>query len=126
MNFQDMQGDLPLRAVHPNNLGAMCDRVSVLSHAYSVARITKRYAYVEYSNPDEYGRSHPMTALLPVLPDGFIVLSIYDVKNDNQHGEGWQCFQVLIDCPVLWRSRPGLKDWATQDEWKTKEKGKVS
>lgn len=115
-NLDQLQGECSLRAVYPANLRAMCARISGMCHRFSVERITKRFAYVVYSNPNEYGTERPMTALYPVMPDGRIVLDVHDVKNDSWDGEGWQAFEQLRECPQLWRSAPDKDDWRTREE----------
>jgi hypothetical protein len=43
-------------------------------------------------------------------------MDIKEVIHDNWEGEGWQAFQPLMDCPMLWRSGPHMQDWATRVE----------
>ncbi|KKM74874.1 hypothetical protein LCGC14_1395920 [marine sediment metagenome] len=116
-----IQFDHRLRAVSVPNLEAMCERVSGMCHRYTLDGITKTRAYVEYSNPDEWGHEAPMTAVFPVIHGLYgkdcpaVVLSIMNVQKDNQHGEGWQSFGCIVDGPELWRA-PGDGVWATREE----------
>lgn len=101
-----VQFDHRERVVSEENLRAMCDRVSGTCHRYHIQKITERYCYVEYSNPDEYGSEHPMVAVFPVYHTlhVHIILDIVKVMYDSWQGEGWQAFQILMDCPSLWRA----------------------
>ncbi|KKK95360.1 hypothetical protein LCGC14_2673560, partial [marine sediment metagenome] len=98
-----IQFDHRLRAVSVANLEAMCARASGMCHRYILDGVTKTRAYVEYSNPDEYGHESPMVAVLPVIHGLYgsdvpaVVLSIMNVQKDNQHGEGWQSFGCIVD-----------------------------
>ena len=40
-----------------------------MAHTYTVARITDRFCYVQYSNPNEYGTPRPITAVFSVVPE---------------------------------------------------------
>lgn len=124
--MQPLQFDHKIRVVSLANLKAMCERVSGMCHRYSVTKVSKGYVSVQYSNPDEYGAETPMVALFPVWSrygkdesELGVILEIHKVQFNNWSGEGWQAFQSLIDCPVLWRD---TKDgaWLTTEE--TREK----
>jgi hypothetical protein len=113
------QFDSSIRVVALSNLEAMAKRVSGTCHKFHVSRVTKTRAYVEYSNPDEYGAPRPMEAVFPAWPEfegTVIALSILRVRGDKWDGEGRQAFQPLIDCPQLWRSSPDSDDWRTRQE----------
>lgn len=123
------QSDSKVRVVHLSNLKAMCARVSWVCHRYWVKKVSRSRVHVCYSNPDEYGSEHVMTAVFPCYPNGFadnednpnIVLDILRVFNDNWHGEGWQAFDTLLDCPTLWRD-PSTNEWATKEEIEASDK----
>lgn len=92
-------------------------------HVYRVEAVSRTTAYVEYTNPTEYGTPQPMTAVLPLYwqdDTPHVVFHILRVIRDNWNGEGWQAFTALLDCPVLWRSAPDATDWRTEDEIKIK------
>jgi hypothetical protein len=107
------QFDSQVRMVNLVNLVAMCGHQSGFSHRYTVSKISRSRVHVEYSNPDEYGNESPMTAVFPCFPNDFgpenadnpyIVLQIMRVVGDTWNGEGWQAFDQLLTCPVLYRS----------------------
>jgi hypothetical protein len=108
------QFDWAKRVVSLVNLEAMCKYISGTCHEFKVSKVTRNRAYVEYSNPTEYGTPEPMTLVLPCYPGGWdstaVVLDILNVQHDNWHGEGWQAFQPLLDCPTLWRN-PQTDTW---------------
>ncbi len=120
-----LQGDTNERVVYLDNLEAMCKQVSGMAHRFWVEKVTRARVYVAYSNPDEYGNENAFLAVFPLIPANAgdenrdnprVVLTIMDTKYEpsNHHGEGWQCFQLLMDCPVLWRN-PETKQWMTQE-----------
>lgn len=108
------QFDHSVRVVSLDNLRAMCERVSGMAHRFDVVKVSRSRVHVEYSNPDEYGRARPVTAIYPCYPSSF------DSTNDNPaivldmlrcfdpekiwDGDAWQCFELLHECPTLWRS----------------------
>lgn len=111
------QFDHKERVVSLENLTAMCEQVSSVCHRYWIESVSSNRVKVGYSNPDEWGSNHPMIAIFPAYPSAFdkndnpcVVLDILDVKYDNWDGEGWQAFQSLLDCPVLWRN-PVTEEW---------------
>lgn len=129
------QADMTVRVVAVSNLEAMCERISSTCHSFDVTKVSRSRVHVEYSNPDEFrecpfwdhsvpfvGNENPMTAVFPCYPNPFdaenpyVILDITRVINDTWHGEGWQAFQELIDCPQLYRSRPDANDWKTREE----------
>ncbi len=118
------QYDSRVRVVALSNLEAMCKRVSGMCHRYEVAKVTRSRVHVEYSNPDEWGNEHPMIAVFPCYPardfgqdEGcYVILDYLRILHDTWDGEGWQAFEVLRDCPELFRSRPDANDWATREE----------
>lgn len=110
------QFDSQFRVVSVDNLQAMCDEVSSSCHKYHVSEVSNRFVTVEYSNPDEYGNRNPMRVMFPHIPiygAKGVMLSIHRVINDDMDGEGWQHFQILLDCPVLWRN-PTTGDWQAE------------
>lgn len=116
------QFDSRIRVVSVENLRAMCARVSGVCHRFEVTGVSRSRVTVTYSNPNEYGTDHPMSAIYPCFPGGtadtenpYTVLSMLRVLNDNWNGDGWQAFDILHDCPVLWRSPVDCK-WWTKDE----------
>lgn len=121
----ETQQDHNVRVVALTNLRAMCKRVSGFCHRFEVEKVTRTRCYVSYSNPDEYGHESPMIAVFPIYPSGWpddaenprVVLEILTVQRDNWHGEGWQAFSPLLDCPVLYRAT--MHDdcpWETAEE----------
>lgn len=117
------QFDNQTRIVALSNLEAMCQRVSGMCHRYEVTKVSRSRVHVTYSNPNEYGSEYPMTAIFPSYPSGndtlnhqaspCVVLDIMRVVNDSWDGEGWQAFEVLLNCPTLYR--------CNETEWKTVE-----
>lgn len=113
----ETQEDRRVRMVALVNLKAMADRVSGTCHRYEVTKITRSRIHVTYSNPDEYGNEHPMTMVMPCIPSHWpedeenprVLLYCLRVIDDNWDGEGWQAFDVLLDCPTLWRGEDGWK-----------------
>lgn len=100
------------RVVSVENLKAMCAHVSGTCRTYKVTSVSRSRVHVTYSNPDEYGQDHPMTAVYPCYPSNApanpddadnpcVVLDILRVLNDNWDGEGWQAFDLLHCCPSL-------------------------
>ena len=116
-----MQSDSQVRVVALSNLYAMCTRLSGVCHRFTVTRIAANRASVEYSNPDEYGNEHPMTAVYPswtVKGEGtYVALNLIAVLRDVWDGEGWQAFTPLIDCPELFRTNPDSETWYSRAEW---------
>lgn len=112
------QQDSKYRVVALENLRAMCKHMSGVAHTYQVTRVSRSRVHVEYSNPDEYGSPHPMTAVFPCYPSAWaddqckgaagtnanprVVLDYLRIIGDED-GEGWQSFEVLRDCPTLYR-----------------------
>lgn len=99
------QMDARSRIVSLENLKAMCEHVSGTSHRFSVESVSNTRVRVTYSNPDEYGSSHPITATFPCYLSGdagnpTVVLEYTKVTGDD---EAWQSFEVLRDCPSLFR-----------------------
>lgn len=118
-----LQMDVKMRVVFLSNFQAMCQHLSLIAHKFSITKISRSRVYVEYSNPDEYGVSHPMTAVFPCFPflgpeyknNPAVILNIMRVINDNWDGEGWQAFEQLMYCPTLYRN-PNDKKWYTRSE----------
>lgn len=117
-----IQADHKVRIVALSNLAAMCKRISGMCHRYTfdADRVT-RYARVEYSNPDEYGHERPLTALYPVIRDHFgkdlhgVILATPHRVIGKTDSEDWQKFEILRDCPILWRD-PQTKKWRSEAE----------
>lgn len=108
-----MQFDSAVRVVSVENLKAMCDQVSSVSHKYWVEPPTKAGQFVRltYSNPDEHAHWHRMTAWLPRFFHGkaeLVVLMVVNVVHDNWEGEGWQAFETVLSYPALYRDRQGV------------------
>jgi hypothetical protein len=109
------QFDNPVRVVSLDNLEAMCKEVSGICRRYTVSKVTRSRVHVDYSNPDEWGNEHPMTAVFPCYPacpdwgdeQVAIVLEYMQIIHDSADGEGWQCFEVLRNCPPLYRNPAG-------------------
>lgn len=109
------QFDYTARIVSLDNLTAMCARISGHSHTYTVSKVSRSRVHVEYSNPDEYGNPHPVTAVYPCFPSDnrtatgngdtgnpSVVLDALCYLGDSD-GYAYQAFYTLIDCPTLWR-----------------------
>jgi len=116
----EIQADNKVRVVALSNLEAMCKRHSGTSHGYWVEKVTKNRVHVGYSNPDEWGPRNPMFAVYPCYPAAFgdsvmVVLDIVRVVNDYDDEDGWQNFDFLTDCEVLWRNPTSL-EWNTREE----------
>ena len=113
------QLDHKVRTVSLETLEAMCQHVSgSMCHKFAVESVSRSRVHVSYSNEDEWASAHPMTAVYPCFPDGrdkdnpTVVLDLLRVIADNCDGEGWQSFEVLRDCPTLWRD-PADQAWYT-------------
>ena len=117
------QFDYQKRVVSLENLEAMCEHVSGTCHRYWVESVSRSRVKVGYSNPDEYANDRPMFAVFPCYPSGHdtvsheaspaIVLDFLNIIHDSWDGEGWQSFQILLDCPVLWRN-PNNNEWQAE------------
>jgi len=85
-------------------LEIICDELSSTCHKYRTVNVSPNRVRVEYSNPDEYGNSHPMVAVFPAYRNGWnitnVVLEIIDVLHDNWNGEGHQAFQGILDFDI--------------------------
>jgi hypothetical protein len=129
------QYDTTTRVVSLENLKAMCSHVSGHGHRFSVTKVSRSRVHVEYSNPDEYGRDHPETAVYPCYPNPalgngdnpYVVFDCMRVLNDNKDGEGWQDFEELRECPTLYRnvvratdySQGGRGEITPHEQWRT-------
>jgi hypothetical protein len=115
-----LQFDMPIRTVSIDNLKAMCARVSGICHTYKIVRESKHNVYVEYSNPDEWGTPHPMTAVFPLVNlEGVnhVFLTYRHIMHDYPDLQGWQNFEILITCPELYRHKIQEREvWATRAE----------
>ncbi len=122
----ETQSDMRIRVVALANLRAMCERASGTCHRYKVEEVSRSRVHVTYSNPDEYGREHPVTAVYPCYPSDYwphdtenprVVLDVLRVIGDDSDGEGYQYFEPLTDCPSLWRDTPNDEPrWRTHGE----------
>lgn len=107
-----IQADDEIRVVALSNLRAMCEYVSGVCHRWHVSRITKSRVYVTYTNPDEYGTEHPVTAAFPCYPSGFakgddgllIVLDVVKVTSGRDEYDPVQFFWPIIDGPKMFRA----------------------
>jgi hypothetical protein len=120
----ETQQDSRARIVALANLRAMCDRVSGVCHTFRVVNVSRSCVRVEYSNPDEYGNAEPVTALYPCYPSSFpgdrenprVVLDATRYLGaTGRNEESWQAFDVLTDCPELYRNGWG-GEWHTEAE----------
>ncbi len=122
-----LQSDSKVRIVSLSNFEAMLKRISGVCHRFTVEDLTEKFCYVEYSNPNEYGSENPMRAVYPVMPKwgryleslGWkdcerIILDMVHIQNDSHHGEGWQAFEPIKDCPELFRVNGG--QWESKEE----------
>lgn len=122
------QYDSKVRVVAVENLRAMCARVSgCMCHKFWIESVSRSRVTVGYSNEDEWATPHPMFAVFPCYP-GFdgkdaenpnVILEFLRVTNDNWDGEGWQAFDILRDCPPLWRNPNNGGKWQTREEIET-------
>ena len=121
----ETQFDNKVRIVSLNNLRAMCERVSgSYCHSFSVTKTTAHSVSVSYSNENEHAVARPFLMVFRAYQtkeawgrtDTFVILDpARTVHETPDHGgEGWQCFQILLDCPTLWRD-------PTDERWKTRE-----
>ena len=121
------QQDYKVRVVALENLRAMCERASGMSHRYYVESFSRSAVRLTYSNPNEYGTERPMTMILRAWPSDFagdkenprVILEPGRVIHDTEDGEGWQSFSPVLDGPELWRE--GLSGvWGTREELDTR------
>ena len=111
MDVVKLQGDDTVRRVHENNLRAMCDNASGMSHTYTLD-IGKTRAAITYSNPDEYGWSAPYTVRFPIAPDGRGGVWVYlDMTSDSGARDDYDreaAYQVvdgaILSAAPLWRN----------------------
>lgn len=121
------QQDTRVRMVALVNLVAMCDRISGMSHRFTVDKVSRSRVTVCYSNPSEYGSPQPVYAVYPCYPSGWhddsdnprIVLdALRFYGGRGQYGDldaESQAFMQLTDCPVLWR-RNDSDPWRSESE----------
>lgn len=113
------QFDHKYRVVGLNNLEAMCERLSGMAHRFQINKVTANRAYVQYSNPDEYGTEKPIIAVLPAWPDyDNTAVVLHPVKFTGGRDEyDYQAFEQLWDCEQLFRSFDGGREvWKTEYE----------
>jgi hypothetical protein len=123
MTMETQQDNNDVRVIALANLEAMCEYVSDVCHRYWIEEQTKTHVVVGYSNPDEYGNDDPVFATYPCYPS---ILKDDEgnprVVLDQIHSAGWyedpedypeayQCFDRILDCPVLFRN-PTTGKWA--------------
>lgn len=111
------------QVVSDNYLEAMLSHLSAVAHRYWLDRITDHFAYVVYSNPNEYGSETPVTIMYPVYRSGdtvHVVLDVYRVQGgDDEYdrdaaADSLQC--MLEDQPDLYRN-PQTGEWETGEEF---------
>lgn len=105
------QFDYRARIVSLESLHAMCARISGMSHRFTVTKVSRSRVHVEYSNPNEYGTPHPVTAIYPCFPSKFgsasdvaVALDALRYTGGTDGGYEYQAFDQLTDSPTLWRS----------------------
>jgi hypothetical protein len=64
-------GELKPRLIEVNTLKAMAKVQSGMAHRYTVERTSDHRVRVTYSNPDEWGSEHPITAFYPCFKGVF-------------------------------------------------------
>lgn len=107
------QQDCRYRIVALDNLRAMCEHASGMAHTFEVTKVSRSRVHVTYSNPDEYGRPEPITAVFPCYPsvwpdDGSdnprVVLDCIRTIGDDQNGSGYQVIDSdIVRGPSMWR-----------------------
>lgn len=109
--------DHMVRVVSFEALDAMCEYVSGVSHKFCPVKLTARYCYIQYENPDEYGTPDPVTAVYPLYREEIggetmicVVLDLVKVLNNDEAGTMWQVFERLTTCPTLYRD-PQTGEW---------------
>ena len=118
--YSHTQSDSKARVVALTNLRAMCARVSGTCHTFQVIKVSTHRVAVAYSNPDEYGTPHPVTAHYPCYPSPFdsatplVVLEM--VRCTGGDDESWQAFESLHECQQLFRSCGSPCEWQTEYE----------
>lgn len=117
------QQDYTVRIVALENLRAMCARVSGMCHRYEITKVTRASVHITYSNPNEWGSESPMTMIFRAFPSDWrgdsenprVILEAGRVIYDTDDGEGWQNFEPVLNCPILFRA--GFNgDWNTREE----------
>ena len=102
----------------------MCERISGMCHTYKVVKVSRSRVHVEYSNPDEYGRDRPVVAVYPCFPGNvgeqddenpYVILHALRYLHDSD-GYDYQAFDVLTDCPTLWRTSLPTEE---KEEWES-------
>ena len=114
------QADMTERVVALANLIAMCNRISGMCHKFEVVKLASHSVHVQYSNPDEYGRNEPVTAVYPAFKNSFdgkdnpfvILHAVRYIGATGRNEESWQAFMQLTDCEPLFRT--------SSDEWQTR------
>lgn len=106
------QSDTKVRVVSVSNLEAMCEQISGIAHRYRVSKVSRSRVTVEYSNPSEYGSPRPIYAVFPCYGENVVLdyLNVLEGNDRSLAGEGWQSFEQLRDCPVMFRGPEGK--WA--------------
>lgn len=111
------------RIVSLANLDAMCKRAGgVMCHSYKMDDPTATRVRVWYSNEDEWAGAHPICADFPLVPIfggvGVLMEFVYVSKGKGDgswHGEEWQAFTPLMDCPELFRVSSDSDVWETRE-----------
>jgi len=106
----ETQQDCNVRMVALANLRAMCERASGICHRYEVAKVSRSRVHVTYSNPDEYGSEHPITAIYPCFPSGWSNdaenprVLLHGLRYSGGDEYAYQAFDMLESATTLWRS----------------------
>lgn len=126
MNQKSHRFDWQQRVVSLANLEAMCEHITERYSArrWSVDRVTAAFAYVSFSNPDEYGHAHPITMQFPVYwgrsigkiePVAHVVLDAIHYMHDPEDIGHDFAFMPLKECPKLWRN-PETEEWHAEPD----------
>ena len=121
---ESLQSDTSVRVVTVQNLTALCSRASGMCHRFEVVSTSDHRVVVEYSNPDEWGWTHPIRATFPAYIDSgfgrstfYVVLgAMLKCTHGGHDGEEWQCFHPITDGPELWRDNSDSDVWRTREE----------
>lgn len=115
--MQTTQFDHHKRVVSLCNLRAMCARISGTCHRFAVESVGASTVRVSYSNPDEYGRAEPVTAVFPCYKGtGNTAVVLDAIRYVNSPDEEWQAFWQLFDCPALFRVSSDRDQWQSEYE----------
>jgi hypothetical protein len=138
---EEAQLDHKHRIVALPNLRGMLDWISggrCSSHAYTIDQIATSSITIAYTNPDEFGTHHPIYArfraweevmfgekvFLVDLDCCLAIIGWKDFKAFTDENDAWQCFELLIGCPEVFRTSRDTNDWHTREEWEEINKAK--